>query len=499
MPTGQVILVGAGPGDPCLLTLKGARALAQADVVVYDRLVSPAVLAHIPADAERIDVGKESGFHRVPQARIQEILCEKAQEGKRVVRLKGGDPFLFGRGGEEMAYLSAHGVPFVEIPGIPSAIAAPAYAGIPVTSRGAARSLHILTGHAKSNEPPALPYDALTKVGGTLVFLMGVATMPAICDGLLQAGMAPETPASIVENGTTPCQRRVSATLAQIVNEAHRQAVHSPAILVVGDVCAQADMLDWFTHLPLFGCRVALTMPEDTAHPLADRLLECGAEPVFFPCIETVELSENKALHTAIRHLRDYRFLVFSSRRGVDAFFRTLHEMELDTRALAGIQVAAVARQTAAHLLNFGIRADLVPEQAGGIHLAETILQAAQTGDRALLCRSAQGSPTLPERLRAGGLEITDLPVYETRALPTESAPPFPDIPPDFVVFTSGSAVDAFVSRSAMRPEKIRGVCIGETTAARARAHGIHCTTAARPDPDALIHTICEVKQHGTL
>lgn len=500
MQTGEVILVGAGPGDPGLLTLKGAQVLALADVVVYDRLVSPAVLAAIPAHAERIDVGKESGHHPVPQQRIQEILRDKALEGKRVVRLKGGDPFLLGRGGEELAFLAAHGIPFAEVPGIPSAIAAPAYAGIPVTNRGAARSLHILTGHAKDNEPPDFPYDALCRLGGTLVFLMSVSTMAGICAGLLKAGMEPSTPAAIVENGTLPAQRRISSPLSRIVEEAHAQSVHSPAILIVGEVCTQADTLDWFTRLPLFGCRIALTMPEDTAQPLAERLRAFGAEPLACPCIHPVELPDDEPLRGAIRHLRAYRFLVFSSRRGAEAFFRTLHAMGLDARALAGTQVAAIAARTAARLADFGIRADLVPEQAGGICLAEAILQEAQPGDHILLCRSAQSTHTLPDRLRAGGLQVDDLPVYETResdaAWPVAS---FTDCPPDFVVFTSGSAVDAFLHRSGMHREAIRGVCIGETTAAYARSRGIRCAVADRPDPDVLVHTICEVMKHGTL
>ncbi|MFT9055312.1 MAG: uroporphyrinogen-III C-methyltransferase [Ethanoligenens sp.] len=499
MPTGKVILVGAGPGDPDLLTVKGARALAEADVVVYDRLVSPAILARIPAHAERIDVGKESGSHPVPQQRIQEILRDKALEGNLVVRLKGGDPFLFGRGGEELAFLAMNGIPFSEVPGIPSAIAAPAYAGIPVTNRGEARSLHIFTGHAKDNESPKIDFESAAKLGGTLVFLMGVSTMEHICAGLLAAGLAPATPAAIVENGTLPVQRRISSRLADISADARAQAVRSPSILVVGEVCSQAQTLDWFSRLPLFGRRIVLTMPEDTVQPLAERLRALGADVLSYPCIQTISLPDDSALRTAIHRLYAYRFLVFTSRRGVDAFFQTLRNMALDARALAGCQVAAIAQHTAARLLECGIRPDLVPEQADGTHLAQAILQAAKPGDRILLCRSAQATQTLPDRLHAGGLEVDDLPAYETRALPGEASDAaFADHPPDAVVFTSGSAVDAFLHRSGMHPTSIQGICIGETTAARARAHGIRCTVADHPDPNALIDTICEVTKHGT-
>lgn len=501
MPTGTVILVGAGPGDPGLLTLKGAQAIERADVVVYDRLVSPAVLARIPARAERIDVGKESGSHPVPQRRIQEILCEKALEGKQVVRLKGGDPFLFGRGGEELAFLAAHGIPFAEVPGIPSAIAAPAYAGIPVTSRGAARSLHIFTGHARNDKPPCLPYEAMAELGGTLVFLMGVAALGHICAGLLEAGLSPQTPAAVVENGTLPAQRRISAPLAEIAAAACAKRVRSPAILIVGEVCAQAGALDWFTHLPLFGCRVALTMPENTASPLAERLRALGADVIPFPCIHTEEFPQNDALRAAIGRLRDYRFVVFTSPRGVDAFFHALRDLDLDTRALAGCRVAAIAAHTAARLAAYGIRADLVPRKVGGSPLAEAILNSQEPGRHILLCRSARGDPALPELLRAGGFVVDDVSVYETRALPgdADNDARLAACPPDIVVFTSGSAVDAFLTRTALPPETVRAVCIGETTAARARLLGIRCAVAPRPDPDALVQTICEVKNHGTL
>ena len=248
---GMVTLVGAGPGDPGLLTVKGRQALEQAQVVVYDRLVGPEILALIPAQAEAIDVGKRASHHPVPQEQISRILLEKAQQGKRVVRLKGGDPFLFGRGGEELELLSEHHIPFQEVPGITSAIAAPAYAGIPVTHRDWASSLHIVTGHQRAGKELTIDFEALVRAGGTLVFLMGVSALEAICRGLLDAGMDPATPVAVVERGTTPEQRRVSAPLGQLSQAARQAAVESPAVIVVGGVCSLAEDFDWYDSLPL--------------------------------------------------------------------------------------------------------------------------------------------------------------------------------------------------------------------------------------------------------
>ena len=252
MTAGRVTLVGAGPGDPELLTIKGLRALEQADVVVYDRLVSPAVLERIPAGARTIDVGKEASRHPVPQHRINQILAEEAQKGHNVVRLKGGDPFVFGRGGEELEHLARQGVDFREIPGVTSAIAAAAYGGIPVTHRDYASSLHIITGHAREGEPLRVDFEALVRTGGTLVFLMGVTAMPAIVAGLLAAGMDGATPAAMVENGTLPSQRRCAAALESLPERAAAMGIRSPALLVVGGVCALAEELCWFDRIRYF-------------------------------------------------------------------------------------------------------------------------------------------------------------------------------------------------------------------------------------------------------
>ena len=275
---GKVTLVGAGPGDPGLLTLKGRRALEQAEVVVYDRLVSPAILAMIPPKARTIDVGKEASHHKVPQHQINQILLEEALAGHNVVRLKGGDPFVFGRGGEELEGLAELGISFEEIPGVTSAIAAPAYAGIPVTHRDYCSSVHIITGHQREGKPLAIDFEALARTRGTLIFLMGVTAMPAIVEGLLQAGMPLDTPAAMVENGTTSAQRRCDATLATLPERAAAMGIHSPAIIVVGEVCALASRLCWFDKLPLLGQKILVTRPRDRAGTLSEKLRALGAD-----------------------------------------------------------------------------------------------------------------------------------------------------------------------------------------------------------------------------
>ena len=354
MKTGQVILVGAGPGDPELMTLGGRKAIEEADVVVYDRLVGREILSWIPETAERIDVGKESSHHTVPQERISEILLEKALEGKRVVRLKGGDPFLFGRGGEELELLAEHGVPFREIPGVTSAIAVPAYAGIPVTHRDCCSSVHIVTGHQREGKPLSIAFDALVKTGGTLVFLMGVSALGAICRGLLGAGMDPQTPAAVVERGATPEQRVTLASLHDLPDEAARRQVKSPAVIVVGKVCAYAERFDWYDALPLKGKCVIVTRPKDRAGTLSDRLRALGARVEEMPCIETAPCDPCPELDEAIASIGDYAWLAFTSAAGVRTLMDYLDRTGRDVRALGAVRIAAVGPGTASELREIG-------------------------------------------------------------------------------------------------------------------------------------------------
>lgn len=487
--SGRVTLVGAGPGDPGLLTVKGLRELERADVVVYDRLVSPAVLELIPASARRIDVGKEASRHPVPQHRINEILLEEAQAGRNVVRLKGGDPFVFGRGGEELLYLARRGVEFREVPGVTSAVAAAAYGGIPVTHRDHASSLHIITGHAREGAALDLDFAALVRAGGTLAFLMGVTAMPEIVRGLLAAGMDGETPAAMVENGTLPGQRRCAAPLAGLPDRARAMEIRSPALLVVGGVCALAEELCWFERLPLRGKRILVTRPRDRAGTLSDRLRELGADVVSYPCIETAPIRPCPGMERALEAVARYRWLAFTSPAGVEACCSCLRGLGRDARHLGGVKLAAIGPGTARALERRGLTADLVPAVYDAAHLGEAL--AAQAGGRVLLLRAEEGSPALPEALKRGGVAFDDIPVYRTRyenPRSEELRAELEDGRFDFVTFTSASTVKGFVSTVGEDADfrRTTGLCIGEQTAAAARTCGIPVRVAAQATIEAL-------------
>ena len=490
---GSVILVGAGPGDPGLLTQKGRQAIENAQVVVYDRLVSPAILSLIPKDAEKINVGKESSNHLVPQEEINRILLRKAQEDKRVVRLKGGDPFLFGRGGEELELLEAAGIPFQVVPGVTSALSVPAYAGIPVTHRDFCSSVHIITGHARAGAELSIDFDALKRTGGTLVFLMGVTSLPKICKGLLDAGMAPDMPAAVVERGTLPRQRKLVSTLERLPLEAEKAGVKSPAIIVVGKVCSLSNRFDWFDCLSLKGKTVVVTRPEDRSGTLTQRLRELGAEVVDYPCIRTVAREENPELEEAIGNLSRYRCLVFTSPAGPEIFFRRLRAAGRDARALSGLTLAAIGPKTAKALEKHGVTADLVPETYDSDHLAKT-LEAVE--GPVLLCRASRGSTALPEMLESKGIPFADVPIYDT--VYTSPDPQKVDAllgEKLLVTFTSASTVRGFVESLPGRDLKnVIGCCIGKQTEAEAKKYGLTTVVSQEATMESLMETIKEVR-----
>ncbi|HZP43246.1 MAG TPA: uroporphyrinogen-III C-methyltransferase [Candidatus Binatia bacterium] len=485
MSTGRVYLVGAGPGDPGLLTLRAARCLAEADVVVHDYLVGERLLDGVRAGAEVIAIGREA---RLGQEAIEAILVDRARAGKVVVRLKNGDPFLFGRGGEEAEALACAGVPFEVVPGVPSAIAVPAFAGIPVTHRDRASLVTIATGHQAAtggdaeDVPPALPWAALARQGGTLVFLMGMRHLGAIMDALAAHGLAPSTPAAVVSRGTTGRQRTVVATVGTLA--ARAAALEPPAVIVVGDVVALRERIAWVERRPLLGRRIVVTRPRAQASALAERLETAGADVILFPTIVLVPPPDPAALDAAVARAADYDWIVFTSANGVAAFFERLAARGGDVRSLARVRLAAIGPETAAALDARLLRAAVQPAD----HRAEGLLEAlpadAVRGRRILLPRASGARGILPETLRARGAVVDEVIAY--RAVP----PPDADAAAlraeldagrvDALTFTSSSTVENFVAlvgrdvlARAVRDGRPAVACIGPVTAGTARAHGL--------------------------
>ena len=490
---GKVTLVGAGPGDPGLLTRKGLEALQKAEVVVYDRLVSPAILAMMPEKAQHIDVGKQASRHPVPQDQINQILLDKALEGKNVVRLKGGDPFLFGRGGEELELLAQHGVSFEEVPGITSAISAPAYGGIPVTHRDCCSSLHIVTGHQRAGKELDIDFEALVRTKGTLVFLMGVSALPQICKGLLEAGMEPDMPAAVVERGTTPAQRRISATLGTLPAVAEEAKVESPAVIVVGKVCALAEDFDWFDKLPLKGRRVVVTRPRERSGTLSARLRALGADVWEYPCIATLPLDPCPGVDKAMEELSGYEWLALTSPAGVAALWKWLEDHGRDARALGTVKLAAIGPGTAKALAAHGLRADYVPEVYDAAHLGEGL---PVTG-KVLALRAEEGSPALTEALARRNIACDDVASYRTvyhNPRSQELREAVEGTEGLLVTFTSASTVKGFVSSVGEDANfsHMVGICIGAQTAAEAQKYSIPVRVAREATMDALVELITE-------
>ena len=492
--TGTVTLVGAGPGDKGLLTTAGAQALAQADAVVYDRLVGEDILDLIQPRAERVCVGKENHHHPVPQPEINDILVRMAHEGKNVVRLKGGDCFLFGRGGEECEHLLANGEPFRDIPGVTSALAVPAFAGIPVTHRDFTSSVHIITAHARAGKPLKIDFDALVRLDGTLVFLMGLTALEQVTDGLLHVGMQPDMPAAVIENGARGTQRKVVCGLSDLAVNVRAAGLQSPALIVVGRVCALSDALDWFTPLPLHGKTIVVTRPKARAGTLAQKLRRRGANVIEAACIETAEREDTQPLADALQQPHDWA--VFTSPAGVPAAVHALRRLGRDLRALYGMKIAAIGKGTADALAAYGLTADLVPAQYDGEHLADALIAAMPSGGSALLLRAKQGGQILPEKLAAAGICVTDVPLYDTvhrcdKADALRSLLAAGKI--DAVTFTSVSTVEGF--REAVggtEDAAFTAFCIGAQTAQTARTYYHKVKMAKNAPIDDLVACIEE-------
>jgi uroporphyrinogen III methyltransferase/synthase len=475
----NVFLVGAGPGDPGLLTLRAVELLGSADVVLYDRLIPPGALRHARAEAELVYVGKQGGGPQMPQEEIDRLLVEHGRSGRRVVRLKGGDPLVFGRGGEEALALRAAGIGFEVVPGITAGVAAPAYAGIPVTHRELASGVAFVTGHEDPAKPEsALDWAALARFPGTLVFYMGVRALPRIAERLQAEGRPADEPAAVIERGTLPGQRTVLGTLGDVAQRAAEAGIKAPAVTLVGPVAGLREDLAWLEQRPLHGKTVAVTRARAQASPLATRLRELGAEVIEAPAIRT------ESLRAEVPDLSGYDLLIASSPNGVRELFGRIR----DARSLAGLTVAAMGPGTARAFREHGIEADVVPERSVAEGMVEAL--AGTEVRRVLLARGKEGRDVLPDALRERGAEVDVLALYETVPEALDDGAIEAVAAADYVTFTSASTVRHLVAAAGALPDT-RLASIGPATSAELRAHGREPDLEADPHtPDGLVDAL---------
>ena len=480
------------------MTLRAAEAIARADVLLYDALVAPAIVDRAPARCERIYVGKRGGDHALPQTEIEDLMVQKAREGLRVVRLKGGDPFVFGRGGEEAQRLRAEGIAFEVVPGITSAIAAPAYAGIPVTHRAYNTAFAVLTGHEDPTKPDStIDWKRFADPHQTLVLLMAIGELEAIASRLIAEGLPTTHPVAIIENGTRPAQRTLVSQLDRVAEDAHSAGVRAPAIVVCGDVVRLRAELDWFESSPLFGRRVLITRPLHQSHEFVQALLGAGAEPIVAPSIAIVPPEDAAAAEAVTHALQRFAWIVFTSANGVDALFERLERRSADARALGGVRVAAIGSKTARALAARGIRADLVPDTFVAESLAQALLDRTQPNDRVLLYRAADARDVLPERLRAQQREVQVVAAYRTVIKHDPDYAAYVERA-DTVTFTSASTVRGFVENlgGEQRAQELTTgkliACIGPITAEAARSAGLRVHAVANEYTfEGLIEALC--------
>jgi uroporphyrinogen III methyltransferase / synthase len=464
----KVYLVGAGPGDPELITVKGLECIKKADVLIYDFLASPFLLKHASTQTEIIYVGKKGGDHTLSQDRINALIVEKAKSGSTVTRLKGGDPFIFGRGGEEAEVLIQAGIPFEIVPGVTSAIAAPAYAGIPLTHRKFTSTVAFVTGHEDpAKEASSIDWASLAKGIGTLVFLMGVKNLPHIADRLLSHGMDPETPVALVRWGTTARQFTVTGTLDTIAERVKATGLKPPAIIVVGHVVTLRETMKWFENRPLMGRRIVVTRAREQASDLVKRLSDLGAECIECPTIETVPPDDAKPLDTAIDDLSSYEWLIFTSVNGVNFFFNRLFEKNKDVRALNHVHTAVIGPATAKRLFDFGLKSDIVPESYRAESVVKAFAQEDIAGKKILLPRAKEARPVLPIELTRMGAVVDEVTAYCTKAVKDDADVILKRLKEhtiDMITFTSSSTVKNF--RALLPSEGLDSLIQGVTIAA---------------------------------
>ncbi|MEA4858593.1 uroporphyrinogen-III C-methyltransferase [Solidesulfovibrio sp.] len=487
----KVYLLGAGPGDPGLLTLRAKDILSRADVVVYDYLANKAFLDFARPDAEIYYVGKKGGDHTLPQDRINELLVAMAKSGKTVARLKGGDPYVFGRGGEEAEELVAAGCPFEVVPGVTSAVAAPAYAGIPITHRSFCSSVSFITGHEDPTKAESsLNWKAFATSGSTLVFFMGVKNLPHITENLMAAGMPGDTPAALVRWGTTCRHKSLVATLATMPEEAARHGFAPPSLFVVGGVVSLRDTLSWYEKRPLLGQGVVVTRSREQASDLVRLLADQGACCHEFPALEIAPLADPAPVHAAIDRLFNYDWVIFTSANGVKCFFAAIDAKGLDARAFAGIRLAAIGPATAEALAARGLTADFLPERFVAEAVVEGLLALGVAGAKVLIPRAREAREVLPEKLAEAGAEVTVLPVYDTRPVdrdPAEIVAAMEAGEIRYVTFISSSPVTNFFARispEVLKAAKVKTACIGPITAKTLGEYGF------TPDVVAAAYTV---------
>lgn len=501
---GTVYLLGAGPGDPSLMTLRGKELISEADCLIYDALISPAILAWAKPGCEGIYVGKRASHHAMPQEDINRLLVASSRKFERVVRVKGGDPYVFGRGGEEGEALAEAGVPFEVIPGISSAIAGPAYAGIPVTHRGVCTQFTVFTGHEDPGKgQESLDIEGIARAQGTKVMLMGMSRLGETLDRLVAAGQSPDTPAAVVQWAATGRQRSVRSTVGSLAEAAKKAGLGAPAIVVIGDVVEKAPLLDWYEKLPLFGKRIVVTRTREQAGVLARRLRELGADVVELPTIRIVDPEDKQTFAELVVDASHYNWLVFTSPNGVKRFFQAFFAAYPDIRHIGGARIAAIGPGTVAELKKYGLAVDLVPEKS----VAEGLLKAfVKERERVggvenctmLWVHGAQARDVLYKGLMAMGAIVDECIAYSTvpetedltgarELLRREGA--------DILTFTSSSTVHHFMALNIPIPPRCRVVSIGPVTTATLHEYGVKPVTEAKKhDLEGLVEAILKLR-----
>lgn len=494
--SGRVYLVGGGCGDFDLITLRGRTLLEACDTVVYDSLIDDCLLSFVPDNCEKICVGKRSGRHSETQENINRILIEKAREGKTVVRLKGGDPFVFGRGGEEILALQSENIEYSVVPGVTSAVAVPELAGIPVTHREISRSFHVITGHTKDDFSPD-KFTVYAKLDGTLVFLMGLSHLNDITSELIGYGRSASTPAAVISNGASRHQRMIRGTLESIYDDVRKADLPSPAVIVIGDTVG----FDFSESIiaPLKNVTVTVTGTKKFVMKLSDKLAAQGADTVPLDFLTVSEYKDNTRLDSALRNILDYSTVVLTSINGADIFFKRLRSLSIDIRDLSRIRFAVIGSGTAEALKRYGIFPDIIPDEFTTRALAEKLVLSANKTDRLLILRAEKGSEQLTEILDDNNILYDEIKIYD---VVTSRRSPY-QVNTDYITFASASGVQAFFESGYTVSENTKIVCIGDITAdALARYIGGEFGIAKTSSSDGIVELIlddCEKIKHGKL